>query len=525
MVDLDNVMSDPDGLFMDAGSITEKPVNLTSVRSGAAVPDAGAAAGTVPGAAPDAASASVNAAPSPASVPGVGATPAATVPMGGQAQAQAPAPVPAMKQELPSIADATANAADSAFENLDVGETMEYTFFDALPEEKQKQFLNNAAKTILKEFIKDNTQIVVFGSSALEGVNAITDEILKYNSNAEIPQVDAILEDANRRLDDFAEKGREYREEAKKKQNRFVQWVKGTKRAHEDFRFTQKDLVERFRIISEKIIVQSNQIADGYYQMKKLRDKNRESIVLISGVLAMFEAVHIVTMRNIQTLQERIAGLESNSPEYHKQHERLQALAMVANTLQKQHANYMARWLIAQATTEQVNSSIRLSMEIITKLKMTVSTTIPTMKLIVAQIAQLNAMAEAGKSLNAMQDSFDKTLDMYRKSIETTIPELERSAQKEPMTEEQVMALAESIKKSNEDVVTAIVEGRKKRMGMERAILTASEQIRESSDKMNERLVSSLIGNDENGLGEEEISSAMFNMENYASKAAYDVFK
>lgn len=522
MVDLDNVMSDPDGLFMDAGSIGGGSGNQPGVQPSAVAPDGDAREKVIP---VDAHDGDTGAVQNPGVVPdtGNGAAPATIIPSGAQAQAQAPVPV--MHQELPNIADATANASDAAFENLDVGETMVYTFFDALPEEKQKQFLNNAAKTILKEFIKDNTQIVVFGSSALEGVNTITDEILKFNSDAEIPQVDSILEDANRQLDDFAEKGREYREEAKKKQNRFVQWVKGTKRAHEDFKFTQQNLVQRFDIISQKIIDQSNKIATGYYQMKKLRDKNRESIVLISGVLAMFEAVHIVTMRNIQTLQERIAGLEPNSPEYHKQHERLQALAMVANTLQKQHANYMSRWLIAQATTEQVNSSIRLSMEIITKLKMTVSTTIPTMKLIVAQIAQLNTMAEAGKSLDAMQNSFDKTLDMYRKSIETTIPELERSAQKEPMTEEQVMALTESIKKSNEDVVNAIVEGRKRRMGMERAILKASDEIRASSEKMNERLVSSLIGNDDNGAAAEEISTAMTSMENYASKAAYDVFK
>lgn len=500
------MMSDPDGLFMDSGSIAKGVPDDVTMDSASL----GASQGS--------------AAPVAAATVGAQAQAQAQAPLGGQAQEQAPAPMPVVQQELPEIAK-TINS--SAYDTIDVGETMEYTFFNALPEAKQKQFLNNAARTILKEFIKDNTQIVAFGSSALDGVNAITDKILQYNSQAEIPEVDLILEDANRQLDDFAEKGREYREEAKKKQNKFIQWVKGTKRAADDFRFTQKNLVDRFDILAEKIIGQSNKVADGYYHMKELKEKNRESILSIAGVLAMFEAVHIVTLREIQMLSDKITKIEPNTPEYSKQQERLQALAMVANTIQKQHANYMARWLIAQATTEQVTSSMRLSMEIVTKLKMTVTTTIPTMKLIVAQIAQLNTMAEAGKSIDAMQNSFDRTLKMYGKTIETTIPELERSVQKTPITEEQVQELAEKIKKSNEDVVTAIIDGRKNRLNMERAILKASDDIRHSSEEMNRRLVSSLVGNGsgDDGVDGDDINTAMDRMADWSSREAFEVFK
>lgn len=439
---------------------------------------------------------------------------AVPAPVQAQAVAQAPVAVQAAPPQMQQVPVQQQHEAET--NELLAGDnkvtSMQNTFFNALSADKQAAFIKQA-KPVLREFLKDDNQITNFGIDVLNDVNATVNQILEEEKKAKIPEIDDILENANRELDDFNKKNHKAREEAEKKQNWLTQFIAGSKRAAEDYAFNAQDLVKKFDVIDAKIIKQSNELARTYYQSKKLQEQNRQSANKMVGVLAMLEAVHMESLKQADILQNKLDSQTPNTPEWQTTSDRLRRVADVANAIEQQHANYMARLAIAWATTEQIRSSIRLSSELVRKLKMTSKTTIPSMKLVVAQIGQMNRMQKAGKSIEALQSAQDHVLDVYNKNMGETMPKLEAAAQKAPMSAEQVEKLAESVRKSNEDIVAAIRDGRKQRLEMEKAVLKAGQTIQKSSEEMGKQLVASLLGQD----GIEDDGSSLDTASDFAS--------
>lgn len=225
---------------------------------------------------------------------------------------------------------------------------MKTAFLDALPEAKQKEF-HVAARQQYQTFLKDQSTISEFGRESVEKVNSVVDSIIDAQKDIRIPEVDDLLEQANRDLDGFVAK---YSDEAKelKEPGKFFKWLHKTKRKAQDAAFDRKNLAARLDVIDGKIVGKREELKRSFQLIDNLKKANNESTNSMVGVLAALEAVYLVAASEADALKVRLASLDSSTPEWQETSDKLADAAEVANAVEAQHANYMARLAVAWAT-------------------------------------------------------------------------------------------------------------------------------------------------------------------------------
>ena len=368
---------------------------------------------------------------------------------------------------------------------------MKTAFLDALPEATRKEF-HVAARQQYQTFLKDQSTISEFGRESVEKVNSVVDSIIDAQKNVRIPEVDDLLEQANRDLDGFVAK---YSDEAKelKEPGKLFKWFHKTKRKAQDAAFDRKNLADRLDVIDGKIVSKREELKRSFRLIDELKKANNESTNSMVGVLAALEAVYLVASSEAERLKARLASLDPSVPEWQETNDKLADAAEVANAIEAQHSNYMARLAVAWATNSQVRNLQRVQTTVVRNLAMVHTQTVPIMKLAIAQVAIGETANEGHRTSEAAKTATSHALDKWSKMAADQLPGIELAAQSPVLSADDVNKLTDSVEQANKKIVESIEAGRRARQALETAVRDAGRRIKESDSIRDEALVNALL--------------------------------
>ena len=369
---------------------------------------------------------------------------------------------------------------------------MSTSFYDAL-DDQQKATIDSLSAKQLKEFLKNESLIVDFGKEALEHLNQVVDKMLQEQRGINVKEVDDLLTQANRDIDGYISK---YSDdiELEKKESKLVGFFKRNKRKAVDWRFAQKDVIEKINALDAKMIFKREQLKRSFYYTNELLISNREAMENMVGYLAAMESIHTLAVQYAAKIKEKLDKTDPNSPEYNVIQEQLTKIADVTNAIDQQHANYMARLAISWATNSQVHNLQRAQTTVVRNIAMVHTHTIPTMKSSIAQIQIISQVKEAARATNAINEANEHALNMLMKLQTEDLPQIEEQAQKPITSAETITRLAESVKSANEKLVQAINSGQASRRALEEAVQSAGNIIKEADKIRDTQLADALIG-------------------------------
>lgn len=376
---------------------------------------------------------------------------------------------------------------------LPTNTTGQISFFEKLSADQQTA-ITDKAPALVDTFLADQNALLDFGQSAVEGVNATVNHILADQKKLQIPQVDDLLKNTNRELNGFIAKYKDATPaDLEKKPNLIQKLFKQSRDTLQEFYFDSQNIEQKMDGIAAAVVKQEDTLARNIVSAELLIEDNTKSIENLVGVIAFIEASQKEATTRALTLQQKIATLDSATPEYQVQTDLLARTTEVINTLEQQHTEYLSRLYVAWATTPQMRNLVKVSSDMRQKLGMLRRNTIPTMKLSIAQLGMMQQSVKSGITADAIVNANNAALQMLAETTKEAIPALERSAQNPTMSIKSVTTLAESLVAQNNGIIAAIDQGRKERAQLESVIIKSAETINDSVKLRDQKIVQALL--------------------------------
>lgn len=377
---------------------------------------------------------------------------------------------------------------------LPTNTTGQISFFEKLSADQQTA-ITAKAPALVDTFLADQNALLDFGQSAVEGVNATVNHILAEQKKLQIPQVDDLLKSTNRELNGFIAKYKDATPaDLEKKPNLIQKLFKQSRDTLQEFYFDSQNIEQKMDGMAATVVKQEDTLARNIVSAELLIEDNTKSIENLVGVIAFIEASQKeATTRRALTLQQKLATLDSATPEYQVQTDLLARTTEVINTLEQQHTEYLSRLYVAWATTPQMRNLVKVSSDMRQKLGMLRRNTIPTMKLSIAQLGMMQQSVKSGMTADAIVNANNAALQMLAETSKEAIPALEQSAQNPTLSMKSVTSLAESLVAQNNGIIAAIDHGRKERAQLESAIIKSAETINDSVKLRDQNIVQALL--------------------------------
>lgn len=367
------------------------------------------------------------------------------------------------------------------------------SFYEKLSPEQQSA-ISSKAPALVDSFMANQNTLLDFGQSAVEGVNATVNHILREQKKLEIPQVDDLLKKTNQELNGFVAKYKDVGPaDLEKKPNLLQKLFKQSKNTLQEFYFDAQNIEQKMDGMAAAVVKQEDTLARNIVSAELLIEDNTKSIENLVGVIAFVEASLKEATQRAQALQTELKSLDAVTPEYQSKTDLLERTTEVVNTLEQQHTEYVSRLYVAWATTPQMRNLVKVSSDMRQKLGMLRRNTIPTMKLSIAQLGILQQSVKSGATADAIVNANNAALQMLAETSKEAIPALERSAQNPTLSIQSVTALAESLVEQNNGIIAAIDDGRHKRAQLEHAIIQSAETINDSVKLRDEKIVQALL--------------------------------
>lgn len=367
------------------------------------------------------------------------------------------------------------------------------SFYEKLSPEQQSA-ISSKAPALVDSFMANQNTLLDFGQSAVEGVNATVNHILREQKKLEIPQVDDLLKKTNQELNGFVAKYKDVGPaDLEKKPNLLQKLFKQSKNTLQEFYFDAQNIEQKMDGMAAAVVKQEDTLARNIVSAELLIEDNTKSIENLVGVIAFVEASLKEATQRAQALQTELKSLDAVTPEYQSKTDLLARTTEVVNTLEQQHTEYVSRLYVAWATTPQMRNLVKVSSDMRQKLGMLRRNTIPTTKLSIAQLGILQQSVKSGATADAIVNANNAALQMLAETSKEAIPALERSAQNPTLSIQSVTALAESLVEQNNGIIAAIDDGRHKRAQLEHAIIQSAETINDSVKLRDEKIVQALL--------------------------------
>ncbi|MGP6387879.1 toxic anion resistance protein [Streptococcus dysgalactiae] len=376
---------------------------------------------------------------------------------------------------------------------LPTNTTGQISFFEKLSADQQTA-ITAKAPALVDTFLADQNALLDFGQSAVEGVNATVNHILAEQKKLQIPQVDDLIKNTNRELNGFIAKYKDATPaDLEKKPNLIQKLFKQSRDTLQEFYFDSQNIEQKMDSMAAAVVKQEDTLARNIVSAELLIEDNTKSIENLVGVIAFIEASQKEATTRALTLQQKLATLDSATPEYQVQTDLLARTTEVINTLEQQHTEYLSRLYVAWATTPQMRNLVKVSSDMRQKLGMLRRNTIPTMKLSIAQLGMMQQSVKSGITADAIVNANNAALQMLAETSKEAIPALERSAQNPTMSIKSVTTLAESLVAQNNGIIAAIDQGRKERAQLESVIVKSAETINDSVKLRDQKIVQALL--------------------------------
>jgi uncharacterized protein YaaN involved in tellurite resistance len=363
-------------------------------------------------------------------------------------------------------------------------------FYNALDKETKIALDQQADKTF-DSFIASDDKIVEFGKSSVEAVNSVVDRLLEIQKHIRIPEIDDLLEQANRDLDGYSAKYKDQIEE--KKPSFLTVWFRSKKRNFDDMVFDRQNLVHRMDIIDGKVIAKREELKQSSSYVKQLLITNKESMNKMVGVIAALESIHLAAKVRARDMEHALALIDKDSPKWQDVQDKFNRIAEVSNAVEQQHSNYMSRLAIARATNSQVRNFMHTSATVIRNLSMVHTYTIPVIKQSIAQIGYATTLKDASSTAESLKNANEHALKIMGDFTSKTLPGIEEKAQQPIVSADAISKLSDNVIAGNVSIVNAIKRGRESRLALEKAVQAANDKIQDSDMLRDEELVKALL--------------------------------
>jgi len=341
--------------------------------------------------------------------------------------------------------------------------------------------------------LKSSTQAyLTFGSGALEDMNALVDSLLKEIAPVTIPELKELMHDLNAGMRGIQKK---YDVSDPEVREKYEHWKGGIGR----FFGRAKTLLDLFLEDITSIERQLDKVEHecegreqqllenvGYYD--RLYTENETTIDKVIFVIAVMEMIVDLAAKEIESIPDGDQSAGDRGSENKAK------LAEFANNLQVKIGDYKGRLMIAWATAPQVRMMRSLSVGVAVKLDTLVDTTIPTMKLTLAQWRLMIQTGDAAELTQIVMEAGNEWAQAYARSASEVVPRIADAVQTPAITPQTITAMAQSIAKQADDIVSAMEAGDQRRAEMENEMNRALPVLRDANARVSDALINQVVG-------------------------------
>lgn len=357
----------------------------------------------------------------------------------------------------------------------------------------------------LYEQMLDNTQVfMTYGTQALAGVNQLIDRLLHEVEPTKIPELKQLMHDLNEGMREI--KGK-YDVSDPKVRETFAEWKGGIGRFFGRARQLIDLLMEDVTSIETQLKKVGNELHDRQYQLTRnvsyydeLYEENEAEIGNVIYAIAVMELIRDKAAADAAAIVVGDASLGDRGGE------KKASLAEFASNMDIKIAEYKGRLFVAWATSPQVRMMRTLNVALAERINELLCVTIPTMRATILQWRLLIQTKDAAELSEQVQQASNDWLVAFAAAGAEVVPRVAEMVQTPTLLPQTVAAMAESVAKQAEGVVTAMENGAQRRAELDDAMLTAKKILDDSSEKISDALIDSIVEHANNPL---EIATAV----------------
>lgn len=357
--------------------------------------------------------------------------------------------------------------------------------------------LVRAAEPTLEIFLQDENRINHYGDKVVEKVNDLVDKQLEHVSKkANYPEINKMIRDMT---GDFGDSIEEYEKNSSfdlidEHTSKFKRWLIQRKETMRRKKFDSQAMVERFNYIESKLNEKNAELAYNIDWGHRLIVANNQAIDNLIRITAAIEATRDLASRRANELEAQLKQIDISDPDWHRIDDERTALAVVIHDLDVKHAEYVTKLFDAHASNAQVRNIIAISQGIRQKSNSIVTSTIPNMKKVIAQITMTMEARGQAEFINNAQNA-EKTARAYLNHTATENNKFVMQVSESPvLTPETIMDTARAIEQQNNEFIQAIENGMRERQKVEQSVVDGVQLIDQSVRDRNARVIDALMG-------------------------------
>lgn len=357
----------------------------------------------------------------------------------------------------------------------------------------QQQLAVQQAEKLLPEML-ENTQVLMdFGLTALDGVNNLVDRLLTEIKSGDSAEIKAVMK--NMTLEMKGIQGKYDLSDPKVRERLdsgepglLKKWFnKGRNHMQElmaDVQSTNTQLDAIARDLAERKVRVIRNI--GY--LDKLYEENEMAVFQLIYVIAVMEFI-------AEQAREQVKAIPPDTPETGNKNEELKArLSDLIMQMDVKIGEYKGRLFVAWATSPQVRMMRILNVGMGEKLNEAVGMTIPTFKLVMAQLRILNETEDAKKASDSISAGTNDALQALARNSAAAGKVIMDAIQTPTITVETINVVTQSMVEMADNMIASVDAGAQRRAELEQTIGQSKVVLDGSQTAFNEQVVNSIVG-------------------------------
>lgn len=340
--------------------------------------------------------------------------------------------------------------------------------------------------------MKGNTQVYLeYGSGAVEDINVVVDKLLDEIDPVKIPELKELMQHLNDRMRGIQ---RKYDVSDPEVREKYEKWSKGLRGFFRKARSFLDALMDDVRSIEGQLEKVDDQLEGKEEQLMRnisyydqLYEENENSIGQLIYVVAVMELVADLAAKEIETIPVGDAAAGDRGSENRAR------LAEFANNMQVKAGDYKGRLMIAWATAPQTRMMRSLNVGLITKLHTLRDTTIPSMKLTIANWRLAVQAGDAAAMVQAVIDSNNEWTQAYFRSSGQLVARIADSVQTPTLSPQTIALMAQTIADEADSIIKAMDDGYRRRAELEDAMRRALPVLKDASARVSDAVVQRVL--------------------------------
>ena len=394
----------------------------------------------------------------------------------------APLPVVAAATPSPLMQDLAAQAASPARATM--------RCVDLLKGDTRERAEREADK-LAQDILGNNQIIMTYGNDDLAGMNALADRLLHEVRPVKIPELRELMGELNKNMRSIERKydvsDPKVREKYEHARDGILSWFHKSQDWLDMFADDVRSIESQLNRVIETLSGRQLELLKNVGLYDQIYDENEQEIAKVIYDIAVMELVSVIFANQADATQIGDAGMGDRGGEHKAQY------ADLSQRLQIRAHDWKARLFIAFATAPQVRTMRGLDIGLAQKLDTLTNSTVPTMKLTLAEWRMAVAALEAAQMANVAAESFNEWVTKYYESQGQTVSEIAMAINSPVMAAATIGAIAKSLDDQATGIITAMEYGEQRRAENNQAMAEAEKVITNATAKVSDALVEHVL--------------------------------